>query len=77
MVAAAKPMVIMKNKNDATPFPFDIAGYQIYQYQMVDGRITIFDAACSYPLDEFIDRFISVTLMADEVFRKAGDYLYD
>ncbi|MCA1456979.1 hypothetical protein I6F35_27795 [Bradyrhizobium sp. BRP22] len=75
MIAIGKPLVIMRNKTDEAPLPFDIAGYDCYTYVVAGDNIVIFDATSQTPLEEFMANFISERLVMDRAFRDAKEYV--
>jgi hypothetical protein len=58
MIGIDKPLILLKNKNDNAPLPFNIAGRQVYQYEQKAEDIVIYAATDSFPLERFISEFV-------------------
>lgn len=58
MIGINKPMIILRDKRDAQPIPFDIHGRQVYRYYQHQEQVMIQDATTSTPLNRFITEFI-------------------
>ena len=72
MIASGKPFLILQNKlKSSATVPFDISGYQRYEYEVHDGSISVSDPSSKKPLVEFVQDFISEQLRTNSDFRVA------
>src|SRR5207249_10934541 len=53
MIGINKPLIILRDKRDAQPIPFNIRARQIFQYFHRQEQVTIEDATRSTPLNRF------------------------
>ena len=75
LLAANKPVIILRDSNDNNKLPFDIMGYQCYRYQVAGNGIFIGDPQSLRPLDEFVDKFIDEKLLQDRDFQRAREWM--
>jgi GAF domain len=71
MIGIAKPLIILREGNDVTPLPFDIAGHQVFRYSQEGEKIIINSATKSMPLQGFITDFMDGLLKTNREFKDA------
>jgi hypothetical protein len=76
MIAADKPRIILRDRTDNTPVPFDLAGYDIYRYSVEQDSIMISDATQGVPLEEFVSDYTSRLLETDRNFASAKEFIW-
>jgi hypothetical protein len=75
LLATNKPFLIFRNKSDALQLPFDISGFQCYQYEIIDKSVEIISVPNSRtPLTEVLQTFISDKLYTQRAFTEAKEW---
>jgi predicted nucleotide-binding protein len=75
LLASKKPVIIIRDQNDKSDLPFNIAGYQCYKYQITDDDVRIVDAADNQQsIDNFIDQFLEDRLRSSREYQEALDF---
>jgi nucleoside 2-deoxyribosyltransferase len=58
MIGINKPMIMLRDKRDVQPIPFNIRARQVLRYYQQEEQVMIQDATKSTPLNRFITEFI-------------------
>jgi predicted nucleotide-binding protein len=75
LLASKKPVIIIRDQDDKSDLPFNIAGYQCYRYQISNEDVRIVDAVAEVQLiDNFIDRFVEDKLSSNREYQEALDF---
>jgi hypothetical protein len=76
MIASGKPFLIIQDmrERDAAA-PFDIAGFQVYRYEISNGEIMISDPGSRQCLSEFVQKFIAEQARTNSDFRAAKEWV--
>jgi hypothetical protein len=75
LIAANKPVIILRDSDDNVKLPFDIMGYQCYRYQVSGNGIFIVEPQSLRALDDFVGTFIQNKLLQDRDFQRARDWV--
>jgi hypothetical protein len=75
LIAANKPVIILRDSDDNLKVPFDITGYQCYRYQVSGNGIFIVEPQSLRALDDFVGTFIQNKLLQDPDFQRARDWV--
>jgi hypothetical protein len=75
LLAANKPVAILRDRNDTVTLPFDIAGYQCYRYHIEGNGIFIGDPQSLRRLDDFVESFVQEKLLANGDFQRAREWM--
>jgi hypothetical protein len=80
MASSGKPILVFRKKDESSALPFDMAGYQYYEYSIHDGSIITYSTADStsrISLEDTINSFIGGTLFDEKGFVDAKEWHED
>jgi hypothetical protein len=75
MIALDKPRIILRDRSDNIPLPFNLSGYDIHGYSINQNNILISDASKrEIPLEVFVGDFISKLAVNPRGFGTAKEF---